>query len=208
MNGTKLAGLTVALLIVFLGSGCGNILSGLIGTEIEVRSTRQSLREQVLGSYTRIGEEVYFLTGVRAVDPVTGEPEPPPEMTESKRKVLAARRRMEFNRDDITRFKIKGYVGVGNDAKLVFFGPQKSQLREQKAWMFNLVQSVVEEENEDREIVIQRILTTTPELVGETGRRAVEKILADKYRQESDSGVMVQLPDGKWVAKGKEPPVG
>ena len=195
-----------AAVLALAADGCGNMLSGLVGTQIVVRTSRRSLREQVLGSYDEIGDEVWALAGVRSVDPISGETKPPPSMTESERRALEARRSMEFNRDDVTRFKREGYVGEGRDARLHSFPEQREKLRAQQPWLLSLVEAIVAEENEDRAKVIERIVETTPELKGEEGRRTVARILAEKYRREAEPGMRVQQPDGTWMTVGESGP--
>ena len=182
--------------------GCASLgLGGLVTTRVIVRSARQSLRDQVLGAYDELGEEVFALAGVRSVDPVTGKPAPPPVMTESQRLALAARRSMEFNRDDVLRFKRLGYAGEGADGFLVALEDGTKALQEENQWLFILVRDVVAEENEDRRRIASRIVETTLELQGEEGPEILQAILAEKYRQEAEPGMKVQLPDGTWVSK-------
>lgn len=201
-------GRTVAVLCVLSGAlwctgGCALLgLEGLVATRITVKSARQSLKEQVLGAYDELGEEVYALAGVRSVDPLTGEPEPPPVMTESQRLALAARRSMEFNRDDVLRFKRLGYVGEGADGFLVVLEDETETLQRDNPWLSELVRDVVAEENEDRRRIASRIIETTLELQGEEGPEMVQAILAEKHRQEAEPGMKLQLPDGTWVTKG------
>ena len=193
--------LCVAVTAVCALCGCGQLLSGVVGTQIVVRGSRQSLREQVLGAYDNVGHEVFLLAGVRSVDPETGEPEPPPKMTDSERGALQAGRSMAFNRDDLLRFKRLGYVGEGRDALPVFFPRQRELLAAEDPWLEALVQAVTEEERRDRQSIMRRILDTTPALDGEEGMATVQAILAARYRQEAEPGMMVQSADGAWVVK-------
>ena len=181
--------------------GCGGMLSGLVGTQIVVRGSRQSLREQVLGAYDNVGHEVFLLAGVRSVDPETGTPHPPPKMTDSERRALQAGQSMAFNRDDVLRFKRLGYVGEGRDALPVFFPRQRELLAGEDPWLAALVQALTEEETRDRQRIMRRILETTPSLDGMDGMATVQAILAAKYRAEAEPGMMVQAADGAWGVK-------
>jgi hypothetical protein len=181
--------------------GCNGV-GGLVGTQIRVEAGQRTLEQQVLGSYERIGEEVYVLAGVRAIDPATGRPSPPPPMTQSEMRALSARRRMEFNRDDVLRFKREGYVGEGRDGFLAVFEERLADLEEAEPRRARLVRAIAEEENGDRRVVMQRIVDTTPELGGGEGLRTVGRILAARGRDEAEPGMRVQLPDGRWVVKG------
>jgi len=190
----------IALALLAL-AGCG-LFSGLVGTEIVVKGRHRSLREQVLGSFDMLEEEVYELAGVRSIDPVTGAPKAPPQMTESKRQALAARQSMEFNRDDVLHFERAGYVGEGNNGLPVFFEDQKRTLKAQDSRLFKLVLEVCAEEARDRQVIMRRIVETNPELEGKQGLEAVRRILAEKFRQQAEPGTRIQLPDGRWVLKG------
>ncbi len=192
--------LALACLLAAVGAGCG--LSGLVRTEIEIKGERQSLEEQVLGSFEHIGEKVYLLAGVRAVDPLSGEVKPPPPMTDSESAALAARRRMEFNRDDILRFKRLGYAGEGSDGQLVLFEEEMDRLRREEPRRHELVRAIVEEENRDRLTIMQRIVRTSPPLRGKEGLRTVRSILAARHRRQAEDGTRIQMPDGTWRQKG------
>ncbi|MHC4789498.1 MAG: DUF1318 domain-containing protein [Planctomycetota bacterium] len=192
--------LTAAALL--LACGC-NAFGGLIGTTVEVRGGRRSLEEQILGSFDHIGDEVYLLAGVRAIDPVSGAPTPPRPMTRSEARALAARRRMEFNRDDVLEFKAAGYVGEGSDGLLVAFDDRMAELMADSPRRFQLVEDVAGEENQDRLVIMQRIVETNPELSGSEGLAAVGRILAGRHRQEAAPGTRVQLPDGIWTTRGE-----
>ena len=180
--------------------GCG-LFSGLVGAQIVVKTQTQSLREQVLGYYADLGKEVYVLAGVRSIDPVSGQPKPPPRMTASEKRALEARRSIEFNRDDVLAFKQAGYLGEGRDGSLVFFADQQEKLKSEAPWLYGLVRDVAQQENRDRLAVMQRIIEITPELQGEEGPEMLRAILAEKYRQEAEPGMKVQLPDGSWQTK-------
>jgi len=178
-------------------AGCS--LGWLVGTQIEIQGAQTSLEQQVLGSFDRLGEEVYLLAGVRAVDPVTGAAEAPPPMTRSEAGALAARRRMEFNRDDILRFKRQGDVGEANNGLLVAFDEQVDALQQSDPRAADLVEALVSEENEDRSVIMRRLVDTNPALGGDEGPAAIGRILASKYRREAEAGMRVQLPDGTWT---------
>ena len=188
--------------LALMANGCAWITK-LVSTEIVVVSSTRSLRQQVLGVYDQVGEEVYSLAGVRAVDPVTGQATAPPPMTESERRVLAARRRMEFNRDDVHTFMQRQYVGEANTGTLEFFEDHKARLEADDPWLYALIAEIVAQENEDREAILQRIMAVTPQLAGENGEQDARAILADRYRMEAQPGTRVQLSNGDWQTKGK-----
>jgi hypothetical protein len=197
----KAPGWLLCAAALLTAGGC-SWFGGLVGTQIEVKGGQRSLEEQVLGAFDQVGQEVYVLAGVRSVDPISGAPEPPPPMTESESRALSARRRMEYNRDDVLSFKRQGVAGEANDGLLATFPDAMEKLKAADPRRYSLVTDVVREENEDRAVVMQRIVDTNPELSGEQGLAQVRSILADRYRQESEPGMKVQLPDGTWTTKG------
>ncbi len=190
------------LCVVALAAGGCSWLGGLVGAKIEVRGSQESLEQQVLGSFDQVGKEVYVLAGVRSIDPISGAPEPPPPMTQSESRALAARRRMEYNRDDILSFERQGVVGEANDGTVATFPDAMAKLKTDDPRRYALVTDVVKEENADRAVVMQRIVDTNPELTGEKGLDQVRSILAARYRQDAEPGMKVQLPDGTWTTKG------
>jgi hypothetical protein len=190
----------LAAAALLLCSGC-NLLRGLVGTEIEIKGAQRTLEEEVLVSYDHVGEEVYLLAGVRSIDPVTAVPTPPRPTTASEARALAARRRIEFNRDDVAAFERQRFVGEGNDGLLVIFEDAMMVDIPADTPRIKLVHDVASEENEDRLALMQRIVDTNPELRGQEGLGAVGRILAAKYRQDAEAGTKLQLPDGTWVTK-------
>lgn len=179
--------------------GCG-LWQGLVGVRIEVQGGGRTLEEQVLGAFEQTGEEVYLLAGVRSIDPASGEPAPPPPMTESKAEAVRARRRMAFNLDDVLAFKRDGLAGEGRDALLVVFEGALAGLDPRHC---RLVEEVCAEENADRRVLMERIVQTTADLSGEDGPRAVRAILSSYNRQHGEPGTRVQLPDGSWATAGE-----
>jgi len=190
------------LCVAALAAGGCSWLGGLVGAKIEVRGGQQSLEQQVLGAFDQVGQEVYVLAGVRSVDPISGAPEPPSPMTESESRALSARRRIEYNRDDILSFERQGVAGEANDGLVATFPDAMAKLKTDEPRRYALVTDVVREENEDRAVIMQRIVDTNPELSGEQGLDQVRSILAARYRQDAEPGMRVQLPDGTWTTKG------
>jgi hypothetical protein len=93
-------------------------------------------------------------------------------------------------------------VGERNDGLLELFSERIEPLEDSDPRMYRLVTAVTAEENEDRRTVMRRIVDTTPELRGEEGMLSVGGVLAGRYRQEAEPGMMVQQPDGTWQQKG------
>lgn len=199
----RLTTIAVLLLLAWCASGCSWV-TGVVGTQIHVRSTTRSLREQVLGVYDDVAEEVFMLAGVRAVDPMSGRPAPPPPMSESERLALEARRRIEFNRDDMLLLKRQGYIGESNRAEPVLIEEACARLRERDPWLLALVEAITAEERTDREAIRRRIMQITPVLQADDGDGMLRAILADRYRIEADPGMRIQLPDGNWTVKGAQ----
>ena len=119
----------------------------------------------MLGVFEREGDEEYLIAAVRSVDPISGQPQAPPAMTESEAEALRARRRMLFNLDDILEFKRLGYLGEGNDGLLVAFEQELEALRSSDQRVFDLLQALLDEENEDRLTIMGRIVDTIPNLL-------------------------------------------
>ena len=186
--------------LVLLAAGC-NWLGGMVGTEIEVTGGQRSIEEQVLGSFEQLGEEVYLVAGVRSVDASTGRPSAAPPTTAGEQRALEARRRMEFNRDDVQRFLREGYLGEGNDGLPAIFGEALDGAPRDEPRLVQLIKDIYQEEAADRRVIMQRIVDTTPGLKGEAGMETVGRVLAARFRQEAPPGTPIQTPDGQWTTR-------
>lgn len=179
-----------AFLIAF--AGC----KPLATVDVTVVDERTKLEEQVLGTYEELSEGLAMVASVRGVDETGKMRVPPPESAGKKRALLAMQSR-EFNRDDIETFKKEGAAGENHEGLLTFFETAKTKA---DAKYRAFVVAKVQEENQDRLILMKRVIEITP---GRTEKDLpeVQKIMASRNRDSAKAGEKIQLESGEWITK-------
>ncbi|GAB0058731.1 hypothetical protein SIID45300_03086 [Candidatus Magnetaquicoccaceae bacterium FCR-1] len=179
-----------------LVTGCGGPL-----LEVTVVDERTALENQVLGSYAELQREVMLLTSVRAIDPQGRLARQIPR-TPEYRAVLRALQRQAFNRDDLDHFRKIGVIGENNQG-----GVTVREVEQLPAEARTLARRLVEEENQDRAAIWERLILAEEGLV-EADLPRVRGIFAAMNRDQASPGAWIQLPDGGWRMKegaGNEP---
>ncbi len=185
-------GAILALALAALG-GCGG---PLLGVNLFVVGERSSLEKQVLGSYRALHSDFEAFGSVRGVDEF-GRVREAPRVTDSKRAALRALQNQAYNQDDIRAFLQEGLVGEAKDGRLVIF---EERLAQEPADRQAFTRAVVEEENADREILIRRLMETTPDVsAGDEAR--VRAVFASLNRDNAPAGARIQTEDGEWSTK-------
>lgn len=169
--------------------GCGGPLVG-----ITVVDERTALENQVLGTYQELQQEVLLVASVRYIDP-KGRLKPTPPIPPGKKRVIRALQRSAFNKDDIDRFKALGVIGENNTGGITLLDLEKVE-KAQRAFVENLVK----EENEDRTIIMHRVIETNEDLSEDDWPR-VQKMFAALNRDKARPGEMIQLDNGTWIKK-------
>ncbi len=177
----------------FCITGCAE---KLVDVNVTIVDQKTALENQILGSYEELGDEVLLLASVRSVDE-EGKLKPVIEVPKGKRKALRAMQRQEFNRDDIREFKNSLCAGEGNDGLLKYFENERT-LKDPDYKKF--VVAILQEENEDRLTILQRIVATN-ENFSEKDLPKVQKISASLNRDNAHTGDKVQSDDGAWSTK-------
>ena len=179
----------------FYITGCAE---KLVDVHVTIVDQKTALENQILGSYEELGSEVLLLASVRSVDE-EGKLKPVIEVPKGKRKALRAIQRQEFNRDDIQEFKNTSCAGEGNDGLLKYFENERT-LKDSD--YKNFVVAIMQEENEDRLTILQRIVATN-ENFSEKDLPKVQKISASLNHDNAHAGEKIQLDDGAWSIKAK-----
>lgn len=188
-----MAGLLAGALATILLSAC---FGKLLDVNVTVVDQKTALENQILGSYEELGNDMMLLASVRSIDE-SGKLKTVPEIPPGKRKAIRAMQRKEFNRDDIANFKKIGCVGEGNDGLLAFIEVEKTRT-DPKFKKF--AQAIIQEENEDRLITLNRIVATN-ENFSEGDLPKVRKISASLNRDNAKPGEKIQTESGEWVVK-------
>jgi hypothetical protein len=193
-EGRQTVNFWVGLTAILWLSACGK----LVGVDVTVVDQKTALENQILGSYEELGNEMLLLASVRSVDE-SGKLKTVAEIPSGKKRALRAMQRQEFNRDDIQKFKQTGVAGEGNEGLLIFFENQKTKEDKQ----FNsFVQAIIEEENEDRLIILNRTIATN-EAFSDGDLPKVQKIFASLNRDSAKNGEKIQQENGAWTVKKK-----
>ena len=160
--------------------------------EVRVTGEKTALEREVVGTYEEMEEDTWMIASTRAVE---GEPEV--AVSPEKRAVLEALQDQKFNKDDIDEFKMKGFVGENSSGFLEIRSLEKL---EQNPEEMKLVQEIVQEENEDRETVMERVIELNDSLK-KAVRDDILSIFARINQENSSEGTWIQEPDGNWVIK-------
>jgi hypothetical protein len=182
----------------FYITGCAE---KLVDVHVTIVDQKTALENQILGSYEELGSEVLLLASVRSVDE-EGKLKPVIEVPKGKRKALRAIQRQEFNRDDIQEFKNNSCAGEGNDGLLKYF--ENECILKDSGYM-KFVVAILQEENEDRLTILQRIVATNEHFT-EKDLPKVKKISASLNRDNAQAGEKIQSDNGAWSIKTNSSP--
>ena len=181
----------VGLIAVF--SACGK---SLVEVQVDVVDQRTALENQVLGSYREIDRDLMMLASVRSIDE-SGKLREVDPLPKQRLKVIRALQRSKFNKDDIDYFKDLGSAGENKEGLLTFFESEPTRLDEE---YHQFVTTIIEQENEDRKTIMNRILQTN-ESFNEDELPKIQTIFANLNRDSAQNGVLIQLDDDNWVRK-------
>ncbi len=177
----------VILVLLF---GCGGPLVG-----VTVVDERTALENQVLGTYQELNQEVLLVASVRYIDP-QGKLKHTKQLPERKKEVVRALQRVSFNKDDLNRYKRSGIIGENNIGGITLLSSEKVQ-PEERAFVENLIK----EENEDRLVIVHRVIETNETLTTKDLPK-VQKMFAALNRDKALKGEWIQSDDGMWHQKG------
>ncbi|MBN2030438.1 DUF1318 domain-containing protein [bacterium] len=174
-------------MLLILTLGCS-----IHAPEVRVTGEKTALEREVIGTYEEMEEDTWMIASTRAVE---GESET--KVSPEKRAVLEALQNQKYNRDDIDEFKTKGYVGENNQGLLEI---RSLESLEQNPEQIELVRTVVQEENENRKTIMERVIELNDSLK-KAVREDVLSIFARINQENSDKGTWIQEPNGSWVVK-------
>ena len=173
---------------IFL-AGCSGPLVG-----VTVVDERTALENQVLGTYQELNQEVLLLASVRYIDP-NGKLKPTPELPDGKKRVARALQRISFNKDDLNRYKAEGIIGENNLGGVTLLAPENVKPANRQ-----FIENLIKEDNEDRQVVMNRVIETNETLQPKDLLR-VKKMFASLNRDKALKGERLQLDDGTWIQK-------
>lgn len=178
--------ISILLFLLLLISGCAIILPKITAT-----GERTALENQIVGSYKMIEEDAWMVASLRA-----GNVPDTLQISTEKRRALEAVLRQRFNADDIDDFKLKGYIGEKIDG-LLEIRPSASDADSASQALLN---RVVSEENEDRALVMRRVVELHPE-IDPSDRVKIGQVYARLKQEASPAGTWIQKETGEWAKK-------
>jgi len=158
--------------------------------ELRVTGEKTVLEREVIGTYDQIRQDTWMIASTR------GTSQRQSAVSPEKKKVLEAVQRQKFNKDDIEEFKKQGFAGEN----IRGFLDIRRQILSAEKNRAQLVRDIVAEENEDREIIINRIIEINGSLT-ESARKNIEQVFARMYQENSPRGTWIQNEDGTWHKK-------
>ena len=182
-------------LLLFLGS-LSLVVCSVKAPELTVTGEKTALENQILGTYQQIESDSYVIASTRAVGKSGSNA---PAVSDQKRQVLDAVQNRKFNKDDIDELKRDKVVGENNQGFLEILPLERYQ---HDLEYKSLVDRLVAEENRDRQVDYERVLTVN-QSASEAGEGKVSEIFAKLNYDNTEPGTMVQTADGNWVEKAK-----
>jgi uncharacterized protein YdbL (DUF1318 family) len=180
--------------LIFLG-GCS-----IKPPEVKLTGEKTALEREIIGTYHQMAEDTWMVASTRSAGDQSK-----PVISIEKKKVLEALQQQAFNKDDVEEFKKKGYVGENNQGQLTVMSESGAQAGTGNkvltdAGKTDLVNDIVQEENQCRQVVMQRVVE-----LNESLKKAVSKdvlaVFAKMYQDNSPKDTWMQTPAGNWVKK-------
>ncbi|MGF1573208.1 MAG: DUF1318 domain-containing protein [Sumerlaeia bacterium] len=171
--------------------GCGPLLN----LNIKVIGEQTSLENQVLGNYSELGKELLSYSSVRGVDP-DGSLTLPPETTESQQQVFAALQNRRYNSDDLNALLRTNVLGEAANGLVV----QREQNLSQTNLTQEQVQQIIDEENNDRAVLLNR-LKQTIFTQQENQEDEIQWVFATINQDAAPIGSFIQARNGAWSTK-------
>lgn len=184
MNMKKLILLFILFSITFWVVNCS-----VQAPEVKVTGEKSALENQVIGSYEEIEEDTWMVASVRSA----GEKKTKKLSPEEKR-VLEAVRNRKFNKDDVNELKREGAIGENMRGFLEIRPLAKIENDPQYK---KRVTELVNEENRDREVVMNHIV----EQIANASKEKVYTIIAGNNREKALPDTWIQMPNGEWIKK-------
>jgi uncharacterized protein YdbL (DUF1318 family) len=176
------------------------ILAGLVVScsikppEVRVTGEMTALEKEVLGTYREIEQDTWMVASTRSSETGKGQ-----TISPEKKRVLDAKRRQKFNQDDVVEMKTVGLVGENNQGFLEVIDKEKLQSDSEKT---EFVATLVTEENEDREVIVDRVIELNENLK-DAVRENILAIFAEMNQKNSPIGTWIQDQVGKWMLKSE-----
>jgi uncharacterized protein YdbL (DUF1318 family) len=180
---------------------CGCTLAKV---NVEMLSERTALENQVLGTYNSLDTQMLLAASVRGVDS-SGNIAPPPKHSPEYNDVIAAMQILDFNADDLERFKRLGWVGENNQGLITpFEADRKNSPEELKEFAAQISSDefnhIIEQINQSRKLIMRHTIYMNENLT-EADLPEIERVFAKINAENAEPGDKIQSEDGSWKIK-------
>ncbi|MCK5145567.1 DUF1318 domain-containing protein [bacterium] len=159
--------------------------------EVRVTGERTALEQEVLGAYEDLEEDTWMLASTRS-----SRNNKRPVFSPEKKRVLDAYRTIKFNKDDVDELKRKKIIGENNNGLLESRPAKENASQDVRA----LADSVIEEQNNARSVIVQRMIEVNPALQN-TEKDEIMSEFARMNQTNSAKGTWIQMSNGTWIIK-------
>lgn len=166
----------------------------------ELTSQKTALENQVMGSYKELDDDVIMMASVRGVSKDGKKTKAVVPASESAKMAVTAKQNQDFNRDDIDDLKVKQIVGEASTGELAMVPKDVNPGASADSQDLLLAQTLIKEENHDRETVVERIIVSNENLSSKD-LVAARKTYQKKMIEDSPVGTWIQDENGKWQRK-------
>lgn len=157
---------------------------------------KTQLENQILGSFEALQDDLILIASVR------GEGQQRTDLSPAKREALMAMMNRQFNLDDVNDLRARGVAGEKRDGLLVFLETDRTR---QDSAFAAFARRIIEEENRDRGIIMNRVIAMNPSL-GPEDLPTVRRMMHTLALESAPAGTLVESPNGGWSPKTEARP--
>jgi len=180
----KMKAKLLIIILIITNTACITIKTVNVGK-------KTALEHQLMGRFEPLTNEQIGLAAVRA-----GDGSIPNEKGPEYLKALNARKRQIFNADDIEYYKTSLCLGEALLAQLVL---RKCEMQKKDEHL-HLLEKLIEQENEDRQTLLDWLILNDPEL-DQRQRTKIQKIYYDMLVERTKKQAWYKNEKGIWQQK-------
>ena len=162
------------------------VVLGCVNVEVTEETQGEQMANTVLKDYDTLSNRWMVSSLRKSGDEVN--------LTPTEQRVVQAMNGRVADSDMVNEYKSAGYFGEGINGLLKMKNSPKDNLLLEK------VKDVMKRENMNRKSIMTGIIEFDPEL-NKNHVPVVEQTFANKFAEESDSGVWLENADGSWRVK-------
>ena len=171
-----LISITVGIAMIF---GCVNV-------QVTEETEGEQMAKKILEDYDTLSNR-WMVASLRNADEQTN-------LTSTEKKVIDAMNGRITDSDMVNEFKSAGYLGEGKNGFLKMKNPPDDSALKEK------VEKIMKRENDNRKAIMSGVIDFDPEL-NKKHMSEVENTFAEKFAEESETGIWLENSDGSWRKK-------